>query len=75
MNGYERIIFPVPQINMLFNICRMKKDGYKSPNMADALIMAVSVIDEVIVNQKNAYGAVRQRPRQSDNLFEIAGVR
>ena len=54
---------------------RMKKDGYKSPNMADALIMAVSVIDEVIVNQKNAYGAVRQRPRQSDNLFEIAGVR
>jgi len=55
---------------------KMKKDGYKSPNMADALIMAVSLIDEVVQGQTNPYGAVRgQRHTESDNLFAIAGVR
>lgn len=55
---------------------KMKKQGVKSPNMADALIMAVSLIDEVTKKQQNVYGAIaNQRRPQSDNLFEIAGVR
>lgn len=54
---------------------KMKKEGVKSPNMADALIMAVSLIEGVKSAQENQYGSIRQRRQQSDNLFQIAGIR
>ncbi len=62
------------QRRILISKDKMKKDGFKSPNLADALIMAVSLIGEVQDQQANQY-----RPRtlqhQNDNLFDIAGVR
>jgi hypothetical protein len=52
----------------------MRKKGVKSPNMADALLMAASLIYEVKHNQDHQYW---QRPQhtQEENLFQIAGVR
>ena len=47
----------------------------KSPNLADALLMASTLIDIVKQQQDNKYGQVRHRQSQSDNLFEIAGIR
>ena len=60
------------QRKILISKDRMRKDGVKSPNMADALIMAVSHIDNVQCEQTQQY---RPREAQSDNLFQIAGVR
>ena len=55
---------------------KMKKQGVKSPNMRLMLwIMAVSLIDEHVKKQDNAYEPIRQRKQQDDNLFSIAGVR
>ena len=53
---------------------KMKKDGYKSPNMADALIMAVSLVDEIKTNQDRQYSQ-RRVEASGENLFQIAGVR
>lgn len=64
------------QRRILISKKNMKKTGVKSPNMADALIMAVSLIDGVKTEQDNKYGAIRnQRKPQDDNLFAIAGIR
>jgi phage terminase large subunit len=60
------------QRRILISKERMKKDGVMSPNMADALIMAVSLVGEVRQAQEQQY---RPRESQSDNLFQIAGVR
>ena len=53
----------------------MRKKGVKSPNLADAMLMAVSIIDEVVIKQDNYYLNIRNRRPQTDNLFQIAGVR
>jgi hypothetical protein len=63
------------QRRILISKEKMRKDGFKSPNMADALIMAVSIIGAVKQEQEQPY-----RPRQSnyskdENLFNIAGIR
>ena len=52
----------------------MRKEGIKSPNLADALLMSVSLIGNVSDVQR------RDRARQpvysvEDNLFGIGGVR
>lgn len=54
----------------------LRKKGVKSPNLADALIMASSLIDIVKKQQDNKYGAIRhQHQSGDDNLFAIAGVK
>lgn len=64
------------QRRILVSKDKMRKDGFKSPNMADALIMAVSIIDKVKQEQ-----GIQYRPKLNknystdDNLFQIAGVR
>lgn len=64
------------QRKILISKDRMKKDGVKSPNMADALIMAVSLISGIKTEQDNTYEtARRRRSNQTENLFSIAGIR
>jgi phage terminase large subunit len=53
----------------------MRKKGVKSPNMADALLMAASLIGEVREEQDNRYRSNRPVSYADDNLFAIAGVR
>jgi len=68
-----RYTFDHYQRRILISKDKMKKDGVKSPNLADALIIAVSLIDELQNVQKNQYRpATRQAPE--GNLFQIAGV-
>lgn len=52
----------------------MRKKGIKSPNMADALLMAASLIGEIKESQDYQYRP-RMRQNESDNLFQLAGVR
>jgi len=68
-----RYEFDHNQRKILISKDRMRKDGVKSPNKADALIMAVSMIEEAMTKQD-----VQYQPRyhqEGDNLFQIAGVR
>ena len=68
-----RYEFDHSQRKILISKERMKKDGVKSPNMADALIMAVSLVDEVRVKQDRMYAP--RYTQEGENLFQIAGVR
>lgn len=52
----------------------MRKNGIKSPNMADALLMAASLIGEIKQQQDRMY-APRFQEAKEENLFTIAGVR
>ena len=53
---------------------KMKEDGVKSPNLADALIMAVSLIGDVKAQQDVQY--FRQPAfSKEESLFSIVGVR
>jgi hypothetical protein len=45
----------------------------KSPNMADAALMAASVIGEVKADQDRQY-VVRRHESVEENLFKLAGV-
>ena len=69
-----RYTFDHNQRRILLSKDKMRKEGVKSPNLADALIMCVSLIGEVTIAQENYY-----RPKHSfshdDNLFSIAGIR
>lgn len=69
-----RYEFDHNQRRILVSKERMKKNGVKSPNMADACIMAVSLIDDIKRSQDNEY-APQMREAPDDNLFKIAGVR
>ena len=51
-----------------------EKYKIKSPNLADALIMAVSLIGEINYKQDQQYVRLPQYVKE-DNLFESAGVR
>lgn len=53
---------------------KMRKDGIKSPNIADALCMALSRIGLVKAQQDNQYRVDRQYS-QEGNLFAIGGIR
>lgn len=46
----------------------------KSPNMADGLIMATSLVGEIKARQDNQYSPMYHK-KQTDNLFAIAGIR
>jgi hypothetical protein len=54
---------------------QMRKEGIKSPNLADALIMAVSLLDDTSIVRAH-YGYIMQ-PQYSkeDSLFKIGGIR
>ena len=53
---------------------KMRKDGIKSPNLADALIMAASRIGEVKDKQDRQYEMTVQPYSKEENLFKLAGV-
>jgi len=64
------------QRRVLVSKDQMKKLGFKSPNLADAVIMAVSLIGTVKQKQVKQYQPQhRQDYSGDDNLFQIAGVR
>jgi len=54
---------------------KMRKDGVKSPNLADSLIMAVSLIGEIDYSQQNQYSNRMPQYSKEDSLFGIAGFR
>jgi hypothetical protein len=54
----------------------MRKQGVKSPNMADAFIMACSLIGTIRESQDNQYRQHSQANNsREENLFQLAGVR
>jgi hypothetical protein len=53
----------------------MRKKGVKSPNMADAMIMAASLIGEIREQQDSRYRNPRPMTYAEDNLYALAGVR
>lgn len=64
------------QRRILVSKDKMRKDGFKSPNMADALIMAVSIIGTVKEQQDNKYRPLNNYNYSKDeNLFNLAGVK
>lgn len=63
------------QRRILVSKDKMRKDGFKSPNLADALIMAESLIGTVKQKQDRQYEPNIQQYSNDDNLFKIAGVR
>ena len=64
------------QRRILVSKDKMRKDGFKSPNMADSLIMALSLIDQVKQEQGVRYvPKVNRNYSTDDNLFNIAGVK
>lgn len=69
-----RYTFDNYQRRILVSKDKMKKNGVKSPNIADALIMAVSVIGQIKYDQEHMYRSV---PKYSpeENLFKIGGIR
>lgn len=69
-----RYTFDHNQRRILISKDKMRSEGIKSPNRADALLMAVSLINDVKVAQDNYY-VNRRAVSQDDNLFNIAGVR
>lgn len=62
------------QRRLLVSKDKMRKDGIKSPNIADAVIMAESLIGKVIQQQEHQYEPKTQNYSNDDNLFKIAGV-
>ena len=63
------------QRRILVSKDKMRKDGFKSPNLADAVIMAVSLIGQVKQKQERQYEPNVQQYAHEDNLFKLAGVR
>ena len=63
------------QRRILISKDKMRKDGIKSPNRADAIIMATSLIGQVKEKQDEQYVARETPQSQEDNLFKIAGIR
>ncbi len=69
-----RYTFDHQQRKILISKEQMRALKVKSPNMADACIMAVSLIGGVKEEQDRQY-VPRQTMYQNENLFEIAGVK
>ena len=63
------------QRRILVSKDKMRKDGFKSPNLADAVIMAVSLIGEVKEKQERQYEPNVQSYAKEESLFKIAGIR
>lgn len=69
-----RYTFDHHQRKILISKEQMRKEKVKSPNMADALIMAVSLIGDIKQEQDRQYYP-RQQYAREESLFSIAGVR
>lgn len=54
---------------------KMRKDGVKSPNLADALIMAISLIGDINYKQMEQYQIMQPQYSKEDSLFANAGIR
>jgi len=63
------------QRRILVSKDKMRKDGFASPNLADAAIMAESLIGKVNQKQERQYEPKMQSYSKEDNLFNLAGVR
>ena len=66
--------FDHQQRRLLVSKDKMRKDGIKSPNRADAVIMAASLIGQVKERQDEQYAPQQYGSSKEDNLFKIAGV-
>ena len=62
------------QRRVLVSKDKMRKDGIKSPNLADAVIMAESLIGQVKARQDGQYERTATYAKE-ESLFQIAGVR
>jgi phage terminase large subunit len=63
------------QRKVLISKDKMRKDGVKSPNLADSLIMAVSLVGEINYKQMQQYETRQPQYSKEDSLLQIAGVR
>ena len=64
------------QRKILISKEKMRKQfDIKSPNLADALVMAVSQIGEINYKQQEMYQIKQTQYSKEDNLFQTAGVR
>lgn len=70
-----RYEFDHNQRRILVSKDKMRKDGVKSPNIADACIMAESLIGQVKSKQDRQYEPNISQYSKEDNLFGIAGIR
>jgi phage terminase large subunit len=61
------------QRRILVSKDKMRKEGVKSPNIADALIYVTSLIGEVRQQQERPYQCNQPRYSAEDDLFKIAG--
>jgi phage terminase large subunit len=69
-----KFTFDNNQRRILISKEKMRKEGVKSPNLADALIMAVSMIGEIKYNQDKQYYNLPALYKETDMLKE-AGIR
>ncbi len=53
----------------------MRSEGIKSPNLADALLMAVSLVGEINYKQLNQYSYSQPQYSKDTNLFELIGIK
>ena len=63
------------QRKVLISKEKMRKDGVKSPNLADSLIMACSLIGDVNYKQVEQYQERQPQYSKEAQLFNLAGVR
>jgi phage terminase large subunit len=63
------------QRRVLVSKDKQRKDGIKSQNMTDALLMAASLIGQVKERQDRQYEPNIQSYAKEENLFHLAGVR
>lgn len=63
------------QRRILVSKDKMKKDGFKSPNLADSLIMAGSLINEAKMKQERPYQSQQSAYSADDDIFKLAGIR
>lgn len=63
------------QRRILVSKDKMRKDGVPSPNIADALIMAESLIGQVKAKQDRQYEPQTSVYAAEDNLYKLAGIR
>lgn len=63
------------QRKILISKKQMRKEGIKSPNMADALFMAVSLIGKINYDQDNYYRSQQPQYAREGNLYQIGGIR
>lgn len=63
------------QRRILVSKKQMRDEGIKSPNLADAVIMAVSLIGQVKQKQDRPYQQRQTQQPKEENLFQVAGIR